>query len=69
MFRMTFYFSSKLNVLDMCKNILLLLDIQATIQFLFHNRDPRAILFIVYLDLLIFEYAIRFRLLSFHIHN
>ena len=61
---MTHYFSSNLNVLGISKYILLLLDILATIQFLFHHFCPsikRATIFINYFDLLIMKYAVRFR--------
>ena len=61
---MTHYFSSKLNVLGISKYILLLLDILATIQFLFHHFCPsikRARIFINYFDLLIMKNAVRFR--------
>ena len=62
--RMTHYFSSKLNVLGISKYILLLLDILATIQFLFHHFCPsikRARIFINCFDLLIMKNAVRFR--------
>ena len=61
---MTHYFSSKLNVLGISKYILLLLDILATIQFLFHHFCPsskRARIFINYFDLLIMKNAVWFR--------
>ena len=67
---MTHYFSSKLNVLGISKYILLLLDILATIQFLFHHFCPsikRARIFINYFDLLIMKNAVRIQIaLIFH---
>ena len=62
---MTPYVASEFRVLDISKNILFLLDIQAIIQFLFHQCSPSiksAIFFISYFDLLlIIKNAIRFR--------
>ena len=40
LFGITPYFFSKLDVLDISKNIQLLLDIIAIIQFLFHHCNP-----------------------------
>ena len=60
---MTHYYSSKLNVLGISKYILLLLDILAIIQLLFHHFCPRikrARIFINYFDLLIMKNAVRF---------